>query len=85
MRPSRLGGLPPDVEPLADVVERLFDAFRCHFDAGAVVSTVRSCCRDLDISSAPALPELVERLARERMQSLLELRSASGEGLPPPS
>jgi hypothetical protein len=35
-----------------------------------VVAAVRRCRRELDIVSGPAMPEMVERLARERLRAL---------------
>jgi hypothetical protein len=58
----------PVPDPLADVVERLFTAFEGRLTLPDVHAVVRRCCRELDIVSGPALPELVERLARQRLQ-----------------
>ena len=54
---------------LADVVERLFAEFEDDLDLPAVVDVVRTCRRDLDTVDGPALCELVERLARVRLES----------------
>jgi hypothetical protein len=46
---------------------RLYDSFSAHVDLAEVLAVVDGCRRDLDIPDAQALPELVERLARERI------------------
>jgi hypothetical protein len=61
---------------LADVTERLFAEFEARLPLSAIVTTVRQCVRDLHGAPEQALPELVERLARQR---LIELAG------PPPS
>lgn len=67
--PPQVGGLPAELSPLADVVDRLFTDFAPHLELAAVVSTVRRCHRELD-NIHPAPPELVERLARQRLHSI---------------
>ena len=63
---------------LAAISERLFHDFGAHFGLSDIVAIVRQCRGELDIVPAAAVPELVERLARQR------LRLRSGE-LEPPS
>jgi len=64
-------------ESLADVVERLCVLFQPRLTPHTVVTTVRRCRRELDIVSGPALPELVERLAKQRLQDQLDARTAT--------
>ena len=66
----RVGGLTPDLAPLADVVDRLLNEFASHLSLNAIVVTVRHCRSDLDTVPVPALPELTERLARQRLHDL---------------
>jgi hypothetical protein len=56
-------------ETLADVVDRLGREFGRRMPERQIVLTVRRARRELDIISGPALPELVERLARQRLRS----------------
>ena len=56
---------------LADVVERLFADFESELGLPVVVAVTRRARRELDIVAAPALPELVERLARQRLEDLV--------------
>ncbi|WP_409330222.1 three-helix bundle dimerization domain-containing protein [Trujillonella humicola] len=55
-------------------VVRLTDEFRSTLRPQVIGTVVRSCRRDLSGVPATALPELVERLARARLES--ETRSA---------
>jgi hypothetical protein len=59
-------------ESLADVTERLFREFEPRVPLRTIVATVRQCRRDLEATGTPqpALPELVERLARQRLTEL---------------
>ena len=59
-------------ESLADVTERLFREFEPRLSLGTIVATVRQSRRDLEDAGTPqpALPELVERLARQRLTQL---------------
>lgn len=61
---------------LADTVDRLALEFVPRLSAGTVLRTVRRCRRELDIVAGPALPELVERLARQRLQDLEQTAAA---------
>jgi hypothetical protein len=70
----RVGGLTPELAPLASVIERLFTAFESQLALAVVVSTVRRCRRELDTVPEPALPELLERLARQRLHDTLAAR-----------
>jgi hypothetical protein len=53
--------------PIADVTLRLFAEFGARVPLRDVIDTVRGCCRELDAIPDAALPELVERLARQRL------------------
>jgi len=68
---------------LADVVERLFADFESELGLPVVVAVTRRARRELDIVAAPALPELVERLARQRLEDLVaeitKMRRRCGE------
>lgn len=52
-----------------DGVERLFADFEAHHSLEAILAVARQCRAELDGSGPPtaALPELVERLARQRL------------------
>jgi hypothetical protein len=51
----------------ADVVERLFAEFGDRLTLPAIVEVVRECHEQLSSVPASALPELLERLARQRL------------------
>jgi hypothetical protein len=55
----------------ADIVERLFREFELNLDLLAIEAVIARCRRDLRGSPALAMPELIERLARERLSGLL--------------
>ena len=52
-----------------DCVERLFADYQQHHPLSAILAVARQCRTELDGSGTPAsaLPELVERLARQRL------------------
>jgi hypothetical protein len=54
---------------MADVVERLFREFEDGYALTVIVEVVRECCSQLCCSSPEAMPELVERLARQRLSA----------------
>jgi hypothetical protein len=56
---------------LAEVTERLFAAFEPRLPLTTIVAVVRACRQELDTAPGPALPELVERLARQRLTDLM--------------
>jgi hypothetical protein len=58
----------PASDSLDDVVARLFADFGGRLTLPDVHAVVWRCCHELDIVSVPALPEFVERLARQRLQ-----------------
>lgn len=57
---------------LTDVVERLYRDFDGGVELRAVIAVVEQCRDELDAHSHDALPELVERLARQRLIDLTE-------------
>lgn len=52
---------------VADVVERLMAEFQGRLGLARVAQTVLGCRRDLTGTPTAALPELIERLARQRL------------------
>ena len=59
------------VDPAVEqAVTRLVDEFGTRLRPQIVGNVVRSCRRDLSGVPATALPEMVERLARTRLQSV---------------
>lgn len=56
-----------DQERRADAVRRLSAEFGAYVTPLQVATTVERCCADLRGAPPGALPELVERLARERL------------------
>ena len=58
--------------PLAQVTERLYADFRTHATLRQVIAVVRRCADELDTPSQEAVPELVERLARQRLTDLAD-------------
>jgi hypothetical protein len=58
-----------DDAAIDQAVLRLTDEFRASLRPQVIGTVVRSCRRDLSGVPATALPELVERLARARLQS----------------
>ena len=55
---------------IAHVAERLFVEFETQLPLDTIVATVRQSGHDIDGVPEPALPELVERLARQRLIEL---------------
>jgi hypothetical protein len=53
---------------LAVISERLFHEFGAHIGLAEIVAVVRQCRREVDVGPAASVPELVERLARERLR-----------------
>jgi hypothetical protein len=60
-------------DPLVDVAVRLYAEFAEHATLAEVLAVIGRCRTDLDTPSTEALPELVERLARQRLTDRLEL------------
>jgi hypothetical protein len=54
---------------LADTIDRLVVEFRGEVDVAAIGGLVLSCREELRGAPAAALPELIERLARQRLLS----------------
>ena len=54
---------------LATVTRRLYADFQPDTTMAEVLTTVQQCRHDLDVVTDPALPELVERLARQRLSN----------------
>jgi len=54
-------------DPLVDVAVRVYADFAEHATLAEVLAVVARSRTDLDTPSAEALPELVERLARQRL------------------
>jgi hypothetical protein len=63
---------------ISTVSQRLLAEFDATLDLGVVTRIVASCLRDLDAVPPAALPELLERSARERVRAALEPRSGEG-------
>jgi hypothetical protein len=77
---KRAAAIPfPDTHSLADVIERLITDFEPHLPLPVISAVVQRCRADLDIITAPALPELLERLARQRLHDLATARSTATE------
>ena len=57
-------------QALASVTRRLYADFQPDITMAEVLSSVRQCRHDLDVVPDAALPELVERLARQRLSNL---------------
>lgn len=55
-------------EPLAPISERLFEEFGSAVSLPEILAVLRQCRQELDTAPTAALPELCERLARERLQ-----------------
>lgn len=63
-------------QTLADVTERRCQHFGGHIPLPIIVRTVRHAKRELDSATEPALPELVERLARQRLLDRVRSKAA---------
>ena len=57
----------PDQCPIADITERLMAEFSGTVDCARVSRAVLTCHHELHDAPVAALPELVERLARQRL------------------
>jgi hypothetical protein len=55
----------------ADMVEKLFSEYETKLSLCAIVDIVQRCRHDLAGSPAGALPELTERLARQRIEAMV--------------
>jgi hypothetical protein len=67
---------------VAGVIERLAQEFSPVVDPETVAVVAQQCLRDLDAEPEPALPELVERLARQRLGDMpvFELTPEASDG-----
>ncbi len=54
-------------ESLADVVDHLAELFVPRVSRSTIVGVVRRCRRELDIIHGASVPEMVERLAHQRL------------------
>lgn len=54
-------------DTLADVIEQLMTEFEDRLELSTISDVVLGCRADLDCSPVAALPELIERLARQRL------------------
>jgi hypothetical protein len=54
-------------DPLVDVAARIYADFAADATLAEVLMVVGQCRTDLDTPSAAAVPEMVERLARQRL------------------
>lgn len=64
-------------DSLADVMEHLFREFEGQCSPIEIVAVVQECHTQLCCAPPSALPELVDRLARQRLSSL---HHAAGDG-----
>jgi hypothetical protein len=56
-------------EPFAAISERLFEEFGSEIPLSEIMTVLRRSRDQLDIASPAMLPELLERLARERLNA----------------
>jgi hypothetical protein len=59
----------PISQALASVTRRLYADVQPDITMAEVLNTVLKCRHDLDVVPDPTLPELVERLARQRLNN----------------
>lgn len=59
-------------DPFVEVAVRVYAEFADRATLADVLSVVTGCRDDLDTPSAAALPEMVERLARQRLTDQLD-------------
>ncbi len=57
-------------DALVDIAVRLHAEFSDHVTLADILDVIDGCRRDLEAPSAAALPELVERLARQRLATV---------------
>jgi hypothetical protein len=60
-------------DPLVEVAVRVYADFAEHATLADVLTVIARCRDDLDTVSNAALPELVERLARQRLANKIDL------------
>ncbi len=54
----------------ADITERLFRTFHAVYPLPLITAVLQQCRTDLDSVPAGAMPELLERLAQQRLRDL---------------
>lgn len=64
----------PDGHGVAATAERLMAEFGGRVDLPTITTVVLRCRRDLSGTPAPAMPELLERYARQRLMQVPALR-----------
>jgi hypothetical protein len=69
-------------DPLVEAAVRVYADFADHATLAEVLAVVARARNDLDTASAAALPELVERLARQRLADGLASPAASNGSSP---
>jgi hypothetical protein len=69
-------------DPLVDVAVRVYAEFADRATLAEVLAVVARCRNDLDTPSAAALPEMVERLARQRLTDELAWPATSNGSAP---
>jgi hypothetical protein len=69
-------------DPLVDVTVRVYADVADRITLAEVLAVVTQCRTDLDTPSAAALPELVERLARQRLAEQHASRAAENGRIP---
>lgn len=60
----------PGGDPVVEVVWRLYGEFNGRRPVKDIIETVQRCRRDLDCITPDSLPEMTERLARQRLHEL---------------
>jgi hypothetical protein len=83
VHPGPVDGADPlvdEADPLVDVVVRVYADFADRVTLAEILEVVARCRNDLDTRSAAALPEMVERLARQRLTDQLA-SPGTGEAL----
>ncbi|UQX87448.1 hypothetical protein M6D93_14200 [Jatrophihabitans telluris] len=80
MKPSHGLSSPHSDHYFADLIERLAFEYEGTLSVCFIVDVVRQCRAQLAGSPKPALPELVERLARCRLEELTEAKPDSAPG-----
>jgi hypothetical protein len=70
-------------DPLVEVAVRVYADFAEHATLAEVLAVIARCRNDLDMPSVAALPEMVERLARQRLADHLASGAAANGSRPP--
>ncbi|MCE5287950.1 MAG: hypothetical protein LLG14_01755 [Nocardiaceae bacterium] len=68
---------PAVVRELVDVVIGLHDRFGALLTLREILETVQSCQRDLDVATRDGMPELISRLAAQRLSTMVARPSAA--------